>query len=91
MGRKKSIDQNHIFDAAEAVVARGWRDPPDVGRRCPGSRYHKGSVVYDYGTKQALIEAMVELAVLRDNAFNEAAAAPFTGSDNATLKGRIVS
>ncbi len=89
MGRKKSIDQNRILDAAEAVVARVGATRLTLEGVAQEAGISKGSVVYDYGTKQALIEAMVERAVLRDNAFNEAAAAPFTGSVNATLKGRI--
>ncbi|SHM45123.1 transcriptional regulator, TetR family [Sphingobium sp. YR657] len=89
MGRKKSIDQNRILDAAEAVVARVGATRLTLEGVAQEAGISKGSVVYDYGTKQALIEAMVERAVLRDNAFNEAAAVPFTGSDNATLKGRI--
>ncbi|MGF7153492.1 TetR/AcrR family transcriptional regulator [Novosphingobium gossypii] len=90
MGRKKSIDQNRILDAAEAVVARVGAAKLTLDGVAQEACISKGSVVYDYGTKQALIEAMVERAVLRDNAFNQAAADTFEGSDNATLKGRIL-
>jgi len=89
MGRKKSIDQNRILDAAEVVVARVGATRLTLEGVAQEAGISKGSVVYDYGTKQALIQAMVERAVIRDNAFNEAAAEPFAGSDNATLQGRI--
>lgn len=89
MGRKKSIDQNRILDAAEVVVSRVGAARLTLDGVAQEAGISKGSVVYDYGTKQALIKAMVERAVVRDNAFNQAAAEPFEGSDNATLKGRI--
>jgi len=89
MGRKKSIDQDRILDAAEIVVARVGAARLTLDGVAQEAGISKGSVVYDYGTKQALVEAMVERAVVRDNAFNQAAAETFEGSDNATLKGRI--
>ncbi|WP_313434036.1 TetR/AcrR family transcriptional regulator [Novosphingobium sp.] len=89
MGRKKSIDLDHILDAAEMVVARVGAARLTLDGVAQEAGISKGSVVYDYGTKQALIEAMVERAVVRDNAFNEAAAESFAGRDNATLNGRI--
>lgn len=89
MGRKKSIDRDRVLDAAEAVVA-------GVGAACMTlegvarvAGISKGSVVYDYGSKQALLEAMVQRAVARDNAFNEAAAESCDAPENRTLHGRI--
>jgi AcrR family transcriptional regulator len=89
MGRKKSIDQDRILDAAEVVVARDGAARLTLEAVAVQAGISKGSVVYDYRTKQALIEAMIERAVRSDNRFNEEAALPFAGGRNATIKGRI--
>lgn len=89
MGRKKSIDQDHILDAAEAVVAALGAARLTLEAVAKQAGISKGSVVYDYGSKQALLEAMVQRAVARDNAFNEAAAEACRAAENRTLHGRI--
>jgi len=89
VGRKKSIDQNRILDAAEAVVASAGAARLTLEGVAKEAGISKGSVVYDYGSKQALLEAMVQRAVARDNAFNEAAAEACNAAENHTLHGRI--
>lgn len=89
MGRKKSIPEDRILDAAEAVVASVGAARLTLEAVAKAAGISKGSVVYDYGSKQALLEALVERAVARDNAFNEAAAAACDAPRNRTLHGRI--
>ncbi|PBB25261.1 MULTISPECIES: TetR/AcrR family transcriptional regulator [unclassified Mesorhizobium] len=89
MGRKKSIDKDRILDAVEAVVASEGAACLTLEGVAKAAGISKGSVVYDFGSKQALLEAMVERAVARDNAFNEAAAAACDAEQNRTLQGRI--
>lgn len=89
MGRKKSIDQGRILDAAEAVVAGVGAARLTLEGVAREAGISKGSVVYDYGSKQALLEAMVQRAVARDNAFNQAATESCDAPENRTLHGRI--
>lgn len=89
MGRKKVIDEHSILDAAEAVVARDGAARLTLEAVAVQAGISKGSVVYGYKTKQALIEALVERAVSSDNRFNEEAARSFAGDNNSTIKGRI--
>ncbi|SEJ95236.1 transcriptional regulator, TetR family [Sphingobium sp. AP50] len=89
MGRKKLIDQDRILDAAEAVVSTVGAARLTLEGVAREAGISKGSVVYDYGSKQALLEAMVQRAVVRDNAFNDAAAASCDAPRNRTLHGRI--
>lgn len=89
VGRKKSIDRDRVLDAAEAVVAGVGAARLTLEGVAQEAGISKGSVVYDYGSKQALLEAMVQRAVARDNAFNEAAAESCDAPENRTLYGRI--
>jgi AcrR family transcriptional regulator len=89
VGRKKSIDRDRILDAAETVVAGVGAARLTLEGVAKEAGISKGSVVYDYGSKQALLEAMVQRAVARDNAFNDAAAQSCEASENRTLHGRI--
>lgn len=63
MGRKKSIDQNHILDAAETVVARDGAARMTLDAVAQEAGISKGSVVYDHGSEQGLLRAMKEATV----------------------------
>lgn len=89
VGRKKSIDRDRVLDAAETVVATVGAARLTLEGVAREAGISKGSVIYDYGSKQALLEAMVQRAVARDNAFNEAAALSCDAPENRTLHGRI--
>jgi AcrR family transcriptional regulator len=89
MGRKRVIDQQKILDAAQAVVARDGAARMTLDAVAEEAGVSKGSVVYDYGSKQGLLQAMVDRAVEADNAFNAAAAEPFRDSGSAIIRGRI--
>lgn len=49
----------------------------------------KASVIYDFKTKQALIEAIVEQAFRRDHDHHVAAEANLASSDSTAMRGRI--
>jgi AcrR family transcriptional regulator len=89
MGRKRVIDQDQLLDAAQAVVARDGAARLTLDAVAAQAGVSKGSVVYDYGSKQGLLQAMVDRAVAADNAFNRAAAEPFRDAGSPVIKGRI--
>lgn len=59
MGRPKLIDRNAILDAAEAVVCRDGASKLTVEAVAQEAGISKASVLYDYGTKQGLIRAVI--------------------------------
>jgi AcrR family transcriptional regulator len=89
MGRKRVIDQDQILDAAEAVVARDGASRLTLEAVAAAAGISKASVIYDFKSKQALIEAVVARAVRHDNAFNAGMIALRDGAPNAVIHGRI--
>lgn len=89
MGRKRIIDQQKILDAAQAVVARDGAARLTLDAVALEAGISKGAVVYDYRSKQALLQAMVGRAVETDNAFNRAAAEPYKDGGSEIIRGRI--
>lgn len=87
MGRRKSIDPQQVLDAAERVVARVGAAQLTLDAVAAEAGISKASVVYDFKSKAGLIQAVVERAVTRDNAFNRESAKGFY--KNAVLQGRI--
>ncbi|MEP4548170.1 MAG: TetR/AcrR family transcriptional regulator [Saccharospirillum sp.] len=89
MARTRSIDQETILDAAEAVVARDGATRLTLDAVATQAGVSKASVIYDYKTKQALIAAVVRRATLRDNAFNQSRIDALGAADSPTIRGRI--
>ncbi|MDF2696211.1 MAG: TetR family transcriptional regulator [Labilithrix sp.] len=89
MGRKRVIDQERILDAAEAVVARDGAARLTLDAVAEQAGISKASVLYDYKSKQALIEAVVQRAVRNDNAFNEEVTKSLGNIPSAAIRGRI--
>lgn len=89
MGRKPVIDPEQILDAAEYVVARDGAAHLTLDAVAERAGISKGSVLYGFGSKQALIEAVVRRAVRRDNAANASATERVGGGPGAAIRGRI--
>ncbi|HEV7346242.1 MAG TPA: TetR/AcrR family transcriptional regulator [Devosia sp.] len=90
MGRKRTIDQQAILDAAEKVVARDGAANLSVERVATEAGISKASVLYDYKTKQAVLEAVVERAFARDNAMHSQIEAGLQAPENRTVTGRLL-
>lgn len=90
MARKRVIDQEQILNAAEFVVARDGAVRLTLDAVAERAGVSKGSVVYDYKSKHALIEAVIHRAVKHDNAFNDAVTISLGDIPSATIRGRIV-
>ncbi|TGG91735.1 TetR/AcrR family transcriptional regulator [Natronospirillum operosum] len=89
MARTRSIDQESILDAAEAVVARDGATRLTLEAVAAQAGVSKASVLYDYKNKQALIAAVVRRATARDNAFNQSRIEALGSVDSPTIRGRI--
>ena len=90
MGRKRSIDQGQVLDAAERVVARDGAARLTLDAVAVEAGISKASVLYDYKSKQALIAALVERSVAADNGFNQSMTASLGATPSATVRGRIL-
>lgn len=89
VGRKRVIDQQTILDAGEAVVARLGAASLTLDAVAAEAGISKASVIYDFKTKQALIEAIVERAFRRDHEHHAAVEADLAPSDSLAIRGRI--
>ncbi len=89
MARKRVIDQEHILDAAETVVARDGAAQLTLDAVAGVAGISKASVLYDYKSKAALVDAVVRRAVRRDAAFNLTMTEPFADAPDAVIRGRI--
>lgn len=91
MGPRK-IDPEHILDAAERVISRTGAASLSIDSVAKEAGVSKSQVVYDHKTKCALLEALVERQIRRD----QHTTASFVkdcanaGSSHAELFGRLV-
>ncbi len=60
MGRRRTIDRDHLLDAAEAVIAREGAAGLTIDAVAKEMGITKGGVQYCFGTKDALIDAIFE-------------------------------
>jgi AcrR family transcriptional regulator len=91
MGRKRTIDQQAVLDAAERVVGRDGAANLTVDGVAKEAGVNKASVLYDHKTKKALVEAVVDRAFERDNAHHARIEDRIDESQDRPIRGRIVS
>ena len=89
MGRRRVVDQQAILDAAERVVARDGAANLTLDAVAKEAGVGKATVIYDYKTKQALIEAVVDRSFQADNARHAALEAALGDQDSPAIRGRI--
>jgi AcrR family transcriptional regulator len=90
MGRKRVIDQEAILDAAERVVGRDGAANLSLDAVATEAGVTKASVLYDHKSKQALIEAVVDRAFMRDKAYHSQIEDKIVGDEGRVIKGRIM-
>jgi AcrR family transcriptional regulator len=90
MGRKRAIDQQQVLDAAERVVGRDGAANLTVDAVAKEAGVSKASVLYDYKSKQALIEAIVDRAFERDNEHHARVEQEIGDIQDRAVRGRIV-
>lgn len=89
MARPRAIDRASILDAAEHVVLRDGAAKLTLDAVAVVAGISKASVIYDYKTKQALIQAVVERWIMCWHEKLDEATTRHEGSDNARLRARI--
>lgn len=62
MGRRPTIDREGLLDAADRVIAKGGVTSLTIDAVAREAGVSKGGVLYSFGTKDALIEAMLDRA-----------------------------
>lgn len=60
MGRKQTIDRNALLDAADRIIQRDGTSGLTIDAIAAEAGVSKGGVLYAFGTKDAVIEAMFE-------------------------------
>jgi AcrR family transcriptional regulator len=90
MGRKRTIDQEQILNAAEFVVSRDGAARLTLEAVAERAGVSKASVIYDFKSKQALIEAVIRRAVRNDNAINDQVTDGLGDITSSVIRGRIV-
>ena len=89
MARPRTIDQDEILDAAETVVQRDGAARLTLDAVAIEAGVSKGSVIYDYKSKHALIKAVIERRVAGEEAKLEAALDRIGPVSNALIRARI--
>jgi AcrR family transcriptional regulator len=90
MGRKRVIDQQAVLDAAERVVGRDGAANLTIDAVAREAGVNKASVLYDHKSKQALVEAVVDRAFVRDSAHHAAIEEQIDEPADRAIKGRIL-
>ncbi|GLQ53715.1 TetR/AcrR family transcriptional regulator [Devosia nitrariae] len=90
MGRKRVVDQESILDAAELVVAQDGAANLTLERVAMQAGVSKATVLYDYKSKQAVLEAVVERAFARDHALHARVEEGLEPADSPAMRSRIV-
>ncbi len=91
MGPRK-IDPQHILDAAERVISRTGAASLSIDSVAKEAGVSKSQVVYDHKTKCALLEALVERQIRRDQQATDSHVhdCAMAGSSHPELFGRLV-
>ena len=89
MARPQTIDRNAVLDAAESVVLSRGASHLTMEAVAKAANVSKGGVLYCYGTKDALIAAMLERYFERCEALAATLKADYEGHPNAATLGHI--
>lgn len=89
MARPRTIDQDDILDAAEAVVVRDGAAQLTLDAVATVAGISKASVIYDYKSKQQLIKAVIRRRMRMEDERVQAATAALGPVPNATITGLI--
>jgi AcrR family transcriptional regulator len=90
MGRKRVIDQEEILNAAEFVVVRDGAARLTLDAVAEQAGISKASVIYDYKSKQALIQAVIERRVAHDKAVIQELTDGLGDMPSAVMRGRVL-
>ena len=89
MGRPRVIDREAVLEAAEIVVGRDGAASLTLDAVAAEAGISKASVIYDCGSKESLIRAVIERRVRLDSEKIQAALDRLGNVPNARIRGRI--
>lgn len=89
MARPRMIDQEDVLDAAEVVVGRDGAAHMTLDAVAAEAGISKGSVVYDFGSKQNLIRAVIERRIRLEEEKIRAEVKRLGAVSSAEIRGRI--
>jgi AcrR family transcriptional regulator len=89
MARPRVIDREAVLEAAEIVVGRDGAANLTLDAVAAEAGISKASVIYDYGSKQSLIRAVIERRIRLDSEKIQAALDQLGDVPSARIRGRI--
>ncbi|MDQ0313781.1 TetR/AcrR family transcriptional regulator [Amorphus orientalis] len=89
MGRKRTIDRDSVLDAAECIVRRDGTARLTLDAVACEAGISKASVIYDYKTKAALMQAIVERRIAAEDARLETIREALASCPDATIRTHI--
>lgn len=89
MPRPRTLDREAILDATEQAVLKYGAAHLTLDIVARLAAVSKASVLYDHGSKQALIAAVITRALMRDNTFNQQMTAQVGAAEHPSILGRI--
>ncbi len=89
MARNKKIDDDDILDAAERVVVKGGAAGLSIDAVAREAGISKSRVVYNYGSKSGLLEALIQRRVTSEQRKIEEAVASCKDTPHPALFGRV--
>jgi len=89
MGRRRTIDREAVLDAAERVVSRAGAARLTLDAVAAEAGISKASVLYDYKTKQTLINAVIERRVAVEDGRIQGFIDELGPAPDAPIRGRI--
>lgn len=91
MARPRTIDRDAVLDAAQRVVARDGAAGLTLEAVAAEAAISKASVLYGYGTKQALMKALIERRIATEDDRIGEIEAQFGPLPDAPIRARLVS
>lgn len=89
MGRHRKNDPDGVLDAAERVVLKRGASGLSIDAVAKEAGIAKSSVLYDYKSKSAVLEALIKRIIVAEDAKVEAALASVDATGNPQLFARI--
>src|SRR3546814_4107436 len=91
MARPRTIDRDAVLDAAQRVVARDGAAGLTLEAVAAEAGISKASVLYDYGTKQALMKALIERRIAAEDSRIGEIEAGLGAVPDAAIRARLAS
>ena len=89
MGRRRAIDRDALLDAAERVVVQAGAARLTLDAVAAEAGISKASVLYDYKSKRALVQALIERRITNEQRLLESFVAAEPDRRDARIRGHL--